>query len=181
MRDLQSVREALHSNEPATQVHMLEDLLREASGLAALAVEALAHGPNRFLIAERLPRFGAICVEPLERLLVPDADREASVLAALVLFQLGSASGQERLLEEVDAGGEYSVLCARTLSTHGVREVAPVVVARLETMPLDDVDAVVEYCATLRRLGQSLPKRFVERAKGQSVPWQVRAAIDASL
>jgi hypothetical protein len=45
--------------DPADQVSALEDATAAVQQVAAAAVAALRHGPNRFLVAERLHRLAA--------------------------------------------------------------------------------------------------------------------------
>jgi hypothetical protein len=168
---------SLASDAPEVQAPALEALAVEFQRAAEAAVDALARGPNRFLVAERIHRLGSVCVEPLERLLGTSEDPEARVLAALVLLQLGSHVGVDVLLDAVREQGPDATLAAVWLGKSGVRAVADIVVEQLVSSDFRDVDRDLSYVGLLERMGRALPVEFVERVRSESAPWQLRRLL----
>jgi predicted nucleic acid-binding protein len=82
-------------------------------------------GPARYLIFERLGRFGSLAAEPLEQLLVRSEDRELRVFTAAALLSLGSRAGVDVLIDAVRAGDPLVCLAVRVLADSGISEAVP--------------------------------------------------------
>ena len=91
--NLNSLIEDLDSQNIEQQIIALEKTGNIIETLAAKAVTTLERSANRFLVAERLNRFGSIIVPYLEQLLDSSNNSEVKILAALVLLQQNSTAG----------------------------------------------------------------------------------------
>ncbi|WP_019502297.1 hypothetical protein [Pseudanabaena sp. PCC 6802] len=98
------------------------------NSLVSQAVNALLESPNRFLVAERLSRFGSLSIPHLEKLLQASDDLEVKVLSSLVLLQLNSKSSLLILLEAIEPDCEYAGLVAKHLAKAKVEKaIQPIV------------------------------------------------------
>lgn len=115
----------LESRDLEHRVRAVEDLGHIMNRVIDRVIDEFAEpGPSRFLIFERLGRFGSLMVDPLEQLLERsgDADQELQVLTAAALLALGSPLGVQVLLREVRPNQPFVCLAARILANAGIAE-----------------------------------------------------------
>jgi len=172
--NLNSVLEDLGTTQIEKQVPALEQAVDIVDSIAIQAVAALRKSPNRFLVAERLKRFGSVIVPHLEKLFQESDDSETQILAALVLLQFNSRVGVPCLLDAVTQDKDYAGLVAEHLAKLGIKEANEPILNRLRTCHLKEVDLVVNLLDALAKLGGILPSDFQQRLSAADVPWQIR-------
>jgi hypothetical protein len=177
MGDIESITQRMASEEPARQIPAIEEAAHVVRKLAEAAVAALEHGPNRYLVFERLHLFGSICVKPLEHLLDGGAVEEARVLASATLLQLGSRKGIPLLLDTVRGGGEHATLAASFLARERVEELVPLLEDALDQADLKNIDRVNSFVDALREMGREPSESFVARIQSEPAPWQVQCVV----
>lgn len=154
---LAEVLRGLASPDVAARVSAVEDLAHIANQIVDRVLDEFAKpGPARYLIFERLGRFGSLVVEPLEQLLVRSDDQELRVLTAAALLRLGSRSGVEVLLDSVRADDPQVCLAVRVLADSGTKEAAAKIEAALYQCDLTNTSVVECLVAGLRLLGDPL-------------------------
>jgi hypothetical protein len=163
---------ALESPDVATSVRAVEDLGDITKEIVDRVLEAFAEpGPARYLMFERLGRFGSLVLHPLGQLLTRSDDHELCVLAAVALLSLGSRAGVEVLLDSVRADDPYVCLVVRVLAQSGIQEAA----ARIEEAIYEcDVrnTAVIECLVVgIRGLRESLPEGVRARIQRVEPEW----------
>jgi hypothetical protein len=175
--DVVSLMADLSSNEVEIQIPALDKLCELVGEIVESSVVALRHGPERFLVAERLPRLGSVAVGPLERLLKETQDEETQILASLVLLRLRSRTGVPRLLEAVMDSHEYSGLAANLLAESKVIEVADRIVMKLRSADPTDIDLIVSLLNALKVCEVALPSDLRQKFSNPSLAWQIRTMI----
>src|SRR5436305_1524215 len=117
---LRSALEGLRSTDVETRVASMEDLAQLRHDMVGEVVGLLvAETDGRYLIFERLGRFGSAAVGPLEGALSKDIDEEVRVLVSAALVALGSSKGRPSLLDAVREDHPYLALAVRVLSDAG--------------------------------------------------------------
>lgn len=170
--------EYLETNQIDKQVSALEDATEMVNFLAIKAVDALRRGPNRFLIAERLNRFGSVIVPHLEELLKNSDNSEARILAAIVLLQLDSRVGVPYLVDAITNDEDYAGLAASHLAKVGIKAAIEPMIKRLRNCEIKDVDLVVSLLDALAKLGGEIPSELRQLLMAADVPWQIRTMIE---
>lgn len=145
--------------------------------LAIAVADLLERGPERFLIAERLPKLGPMIIPALRNLLDKQCSSEAKTLAALVLLSLQDQTGVPVLLEAIEQSELYGGLCASHLAEASLREAAPAVLARLKRVTMEEIDLAVSLILALKKLKVEIPSDLAETFKGQDIPWQIRSLL----
>lgn len=188
--DLAQLGAFLSETDIKKQTQAIDDAVRLNRLLALSSVCALRDGQDRFFVAERLPRFGSVVVEPLETLLQEPAEAEAKILASLVLLGLGSKAGVPTLLEalKTEPAERYAALIARALAANGIGETGEVIIGRLRNADLTVAalgksfasnaakDTAVSLLADLRTLAVALPPDLRQRLEAPDLPVEIRSA-----
>ncbi|WP_156041643.1 hypothetical protein [Chondromyces apiculatus] len=177
MKTVEKIIQGLASGDVERQVAAVEQASVVVGELAAAAVNAFEHGPNHFLIAERLHMLGTTTVPYLQDLLRRPTNEETKTLAALVLLQLNDRMGVPILLAEVEEGSDYAGLCANHLAQANIDGTEAAIVRRLAAARLDEVDLIVSLVIALRKMGRELPSDLSCRFNGDTVPWQIRTLL----
>lgn len=177
MQEFRQIVNDLASSDAAIQIPAVEHASDACHELVRAAVSALERGPHRFLVAERLHRFGTIAVPLLEELLVKTDEMEPRVLAGIVLLQLGSNSGVFLLLKVLEAGDPFAGLVAAHLVKANVPGAVDAILRRLRSNDAYDIDATVLLLLALKDSGVTAPPDIINRFSGIDVPWQIRSLV----
>jgi hypothetical protein len=189
--DLTQLGATLTAPNVQKQTQAIDDAIRVNHLLALSSVCALRDSQDRFFVAERLPRFGSVVVEPLEALLQEPAEGEAKILASLVLLGLGSQAGVPILLDALlaEPAERYASLVARTLAANGVGEAGEIIITRLRSSDLTpnalgksfasnaSKDLAVSLLDALKKLAIALPTDLQQRLKEPNLPVEVRSGL----
>ena len=151
------------------------------------AVEELAHvvnevvdrvvgelekpGDARFMIFERLGRFGTTVVEPLEQLLNRSDDHELQVLAAAALLTNGSRAGLQNLLRAVSEDDPLICVSVRVLTVAGIAQAAESIEVVLMTCDLKKTAMLECLVEGLKTLGKSIPDGVLDRLRSVEPSW----------
>ena len=172
-----SLIEDLDSQNIEQQIIALEETSNIIETLAAKAVTTLERSANRFLVAERLNRFGSIIVPYLEQLLDSSNNSEVKTLAALVLLQQNSTAGISVLLNAIESDREYAGLAAEHLATVGITKAIEPICDRLRNSELEEIDLIVSLLDSLNKLDFELPQDLDRKFSSDSVPWQIKTKL----
>jgi hypothetical protein len=164
----------------AERIQALEQRIVEITSAASACVrELLVDDGARLLVAERLPALGSATIPTIHELLAEDVPEEVRTLAALVGVTVGDMGPSvEQLLQEIEEGGEFTILAARCLVAQHIPGVASVILKGIESCSADDVDRVVALLEALRDSGERLPESERKRLT-LSGHWQISTAISA--
>jgi HEAT repeat protein len=164
--------ELLASQDLESRLGAVEDLANIANRVVDRVLEEFAKpGPARYLIFERLGRFGSMAVDPLEQLLQRSEDRELQVLAAAAVLSLGSEAGVQVLLDAVRADDPLVCVAVRVLANAGVVEAAPRIENAIYHCDLSRTDVVECLVAGLRRFADPLPDGVRVRIRAVEPAW----------
>jgi hypothetical protein len=172
--NLNSLIENLASQKIEQQIPAIEETANIIETLAKKAVEALENSSNRFLLAERLNRFGSIIIPYLEQLLARSNNSEVKILAALVLLQQNSKAGVPILLNAIRSDREYAGLSAQHLATVGIKDAINPICDRLRHSELQEIDLIVSLLDSLSKLDAELPQDLLKRFSADNIPWQIK-------
>jgi hypothetical protein len=168
-----AVVEDLGSNHIERQTPALDKATEIVNLLVLQAVNALIESPNRFLVAERLSRFGSLVIPHLEKLLPDSDDLEVKILSSLVLLQLNSKSGLPILLEAISPDCEYAGLVARHLAKAKIDKAIQPIVDCLNLCTFEEIDLVVNLLEALAELDGDLPTELHQRMSNKDILWQI--------
>jgi hypothetical protein len=169
---LADVLRELESPDSAARVAAVEDLAQIANQIVDRVLEEFAKpGPARYLIFERLGRFGSLVVEPLEQLLVRSEDQELQVLTAAALLSLGSRAGVGVLLDAVRVDNPYVCLAVRVLADRGIAEAATRMEEAVYQCDITETALVECLVGGLRCLVDPLPDGVLVRLQSVEPAW----------
>lgn len=171
--ELGAVLGRLSSAEPEAQIGAVEELIHVSNQVVDRVLQEFAKpGPARYLIFERLGRFGSLIVEPLEQLLERSGDdRELRVLAAAALLSFNSRVGVGFLLDAVRPEDPLVCLAAGILAKSKVAEAAPRLHDAIKQCALHRT-AVLECLTTaLWTFTNPLPEDVEEHLRGMEPGW----------
>ncbi|WP_437308360.1 hypothetical protein [Sorangium sp. So ce388] len=159
------------------QINALDALAVGLGDAGKLIVEGFVRSSNRFLVAERLARFGHIVVGPLQEAVKSATCKEVRVLGSVVLLDLKLYSVVPYLLEVLRDDDEYLSLVASNLSVAGVVQAGDIIVERLRTLTDARKYEVVGLLTALEKLGVSLPDDVRERFSAPDTPFEIRLSL----
>ncbi|WP_437741768.1 hypothetical protein WME73_41305 [Sorangium sp. So ce302] len=144
-----------------------------------LIVEGFVRSSNRFLIAERLVRFGHIVVGPLQEVVESATCKEVRVLGSVVLLNLKVYSVVPYLLDVIRDDDDYLSLVASNLAAAGVVQAGDLMVERLRTLTEARKYEIVGLLTALEKLGVPLPDDVRERFSAPDTPFEIRLSLPA--
>jgi hypothetical protein len=118
---------------------------------------------TRYLVFERLVRFGAPGVEALKRAFNETVNDEVKTLSGLVLLHLDSPIGIAWLSEALLNDRNYACLIASYLMKAGVQDVEPIILQRLENFHADDPNIVLCLLDDLQDLNYPHLNELIQR------------------
>lgn len=175
---LDSLIENLDSQQIEQQIPAIEETASIIDILLKKAVAALENSSNRFLVAERLNRFGSIVVPHLEQLLKSSTNSEVKILASLVLMQLNSKTGVSILLNAIRDDEEYAILAAQHLAQAGIKDAVEPICDRLKSSSLEEIDLIVSLLDSLNKLNVNLPQDILQHFNTNNVSWQIKTMLE---
>lgn len=171
-RDYEKFILDLHSSEISRRVPAVEYLAGNVRDIVESVVGLLAGEPEgRFLVYERLVRFGSIAVEPLQRILANTTDKEVRVLAGAALLHFGNTIGVPHLLAAIQPGDPYVCLAVRVLSTSGTTEAIGHIERALRSPKLINVDDFQCLLNGLHSFGHPVPNDVHDRLSSIQPEW----------
>lgn len=176
--NLNSLIENLDSKQIDKQIPAIEEATNILETLATKAVKSLKNSSNRFLVAERLSRFGSIIIPHLEKLLKQSNDSEVKILASLVLLQLHSQVGVPVLLNAIKNDEEYAILAAQHLAKVGIKSAIQPICDRLKNSKFEEIDLIVSLLDSLNKLDGKLPQELLIKFNRVNIPWQIKTKLE---
>jgi len=171
--ELSRALEQLASRDLEVRVKAVENLAQIANGTIDNVVEEFAQpGDARYLIFERLGRFGSSAIRPLEQLLNRSEDAELRILASAALLQLGSTVGVEILLQSIRAEEPLVCLAVRVLSDANISEARPLIESLIEVLDLGQTDTLECLVTGLRHFVDPLPEQIRTRLQDVKPAWR---------
>lgn len=164
--------------EVASRIAALEAAILRVESDVAGCVNELLIDDGRYLVAERLPRFGTAILSRVHELLAdPSVEIEVRVLGALAGLAVGDQGPSVvELMEEIERRGELAPLAARALARHKVPGAGHAALIGLRSTDTADVDSVVMFLEAMRESNSDLPVADRDRLEMTS-DWRVRSAI----
>lgn len=146
----------LASDEVEPSVRAVEELATLVTQIVDAVVEEFVKpGPRRYLIFERLVRFGSLVIRPLEDVLARSADDpELETISAIALMFMGSHAGREVVLRAVDPDEPLVCLAVRALAKGKLVEAVPLMEQALLRCDLDNRDVISCLVDGLREFGE---------------------------
>jgi hypothetical protein len=170
--ELAAALRELASTDFVERVSAVEQLAHVSNKIVDKVLEELARpGSARYLIFERLGRFGSLIVEPLEQLLVRSDDHELRVLTAVALLSLGSRAGLEVVLDAVRADDPLVCVAARVLADTGVDEAQPRIEEAVYQCEISNTAVIECLVAALHQFNDHLSEGIIARLQLVEPVW----------
>ncbi|MFF0437484.1 hypothetical protein ACFYU9_35370 [Streptomyces sp. NPDC004327] len=164
--------DGLASRDLASRVEAVEELATCSSDITARVASAFATSEEgRFLIFERLGRFGSLMIEPMERVHQEAEDQDLKLMSASALTYLGSKVGVPTLMGAIAAGNPNLCMAAISLSSAGVSEAANPIEEALLECDLADTRTVECLVSSLRRLKHAMSESVYLRLREVEPKW----------
>jgi len=176
--DLKTALRHVESDSFEEQAAGLDEATALLNAFGKRVVDRFVHCNDRFIIWERLYRFGPFVTEPLKEVLSQTDDPELRGLSAMVLLKLGDKTGLPVLLEIISTGEELLCLAASRLIEAHIIEAADRMIERLRGLEMAKTYHIQCLLAALERLGRALPSDLVERFHAPDVPWELRMFLE---
>lgn len=179
--NLDTVLARLESDYPSEQAAALDDATAILKDFGKRLVDRFVRSDDRFIIWERLARFGPFVIEPLKEVLLHTADPELRGLSATVLLKLGDKSGVPALLEIISSNETVLCQAATCLAEAQITEAGDRIIERLRSLTFTEKLHIIEIqclLTALKKLGGVLPSDLIERFQGSDAPWEVRIYLE---
>jgi len=166
----------LESDDPAEQAYALDEATAILKEFGRRLVDRFVRCEDRFIIWERLLRFGPFVIEPLKAVLSYTNDPELPGLSAMVLLSLGDRTGIPILLEIISSSETLLCQAAACLVGAQVVEVGDRMIERLRSLDYTkklDIAGIQCLLISLKKLGRTFPPELIERFQRPDVPWEV--------
>jgi hypothetical protein len=159
--------EALTSGDLESRIGAVEELAACSSDIAGrVATVFEADEEARFLVFERLSRFGSVMITPMERVYLSAKEENLKLMSASALLYLGSNIGAEQLMAAIRAGHPNLCMAATSLTSAGILEAAEPIEHALLECDLSDTAVLECLASSLRRLeypmSESVRSRLLE-------------------
>ncbi len=177
--EIERALDSLGAPDLESRVRAVEELAACSSAIAERVASAFATDEEaRFLIFERLGRFGSLMVAPMERVHQEAGDEGLKLMAASALTYLGSNVGVPSLMGVLKVGNPHLCLAATALSSADVSEAADPIERALLECELSDSETLVCLVSSLRRLRDSLPESVRLRLAEVEPAWLRDSLLD---
>jgi HEAT repeat protein len=164
--------DGLASQDLAFRINAVEELAECSSDIAGRVASLFeADEEARFLVFERLGRFGSPMVKHVERMYRESEDSDLRLTAASALLYLGSNVGVPALMAAVEAGNPNLCMAAISLSSAGVSEAASPIEDVLLECDLSDAQTLECLTAALRRLKHQVREDVRHRLSQVEPTW----------
>ena len=164
----------LQSEDIESKIRAVEYLAIQTQVLVDAVVEHLQDPePARYLIFERLVRFGSLAVAPLQRILSESKDGDTRTLAAAALAFLGSRAGESNLLGAVRWGDPNLCVAVKALAEAQAPSAIPLIEEALRHGQIDEATSGTIECllSGLKRLGAPVPEDILDRLRRAEPAW----------
>lgn len=175
--DFASMIDNLYSNDIEKQVESLDKTVDLMNTLAKKAINVLEKSSDPLFIAERLYKFGSIVVPYLRELFHKSDNSEVKILTSLMLLRFGDKIGIPVLFNAIN-DKDYGCLAANSLAEAKIAEAFDIIVSRLRSCKIEQVDLIVTFLCALEKLGGQLPADLINRFSSSDVPWQIHTKLD---
>jgi hypothetical protein len=179
--DLEPTLARLESDSLSEQAAALDEATFILIEFGKRVVNQFVHTNDRFIIWERLFRFGMFVIEPLKEVLLSTDDLELRGMSAMVLLKLGDKTGVPFLLEIIATGDMLLCQAAYRLAEAQITEAGDRMIERLRLLKFTEKyqkDYIQCLLIALQRLGKTLPPDLVERFLGIEAPWEIRVLLE---
>jgi hypothetical protein len=179
--DLTPILTRLESDAPEEQAMALDEATAILKEFGRRLVDRFVRCEDRYIIWERLFRFGPFVIEPLKEVLNQTADAELRGLSAAILLKLGDRTAIPVLLEVIASGDTLVCQAAARLAEAQVVEAAEVMIERLRSLEFTtklQIANIQCLLITLKELGRPLPPDLIERFQSPEAPWEVRIYME---
>ena len=169
---LATALDQLDSGDLEVTVGAVDELAVVVNGIVDRIIDDFEKpGAARYMIFERLSRFGTSVVDPLEQLLNRTGDPEVRTLTAAALLANGSQAGLQDLLRSVRADDPLVCIAVRVLTMAGIVRVAELIEVALLECDLKETDILACLVDGLRNLGRPVPGRVGDRLQSVEPSW----------
>ncbi|MEO9030879.1 MAG: HEAT repeat domain-containing protein [Ktedonobacteraceae bacterium] len=175
--DLNTALIRLESNSLEEQAAALDEATVMLKEFGKRVVDRFVRSDDRYIIWERLIRFGWYLIDPLKEVLSHTEDPEIRDLSAILLLKLGDKTGVPILLDIISTGEEWVCQAAFRLAEAQIVEAGDRMIERLKVLEFTNklhLEGVLCLLTTLKKMGRTLPPDLVERFQGADAPWEVR-------
>ncbi|MEV8532140.1 hypothetical protein [Streptomyces sp. NPDC051211] len=162
----------LESADLETRVRAVEELARCSEAIVDRVAQVAAKDEDaRFLVFERIGRFGSLSVAAVERVYREAEDASLRLMSASVLLEMGNRAGVPDLMAALGDQGDRLWTAALSLSDAGIAEAAGPIEEALLACDLADTRMLDCLATSLRRLRKPLPERVQERLSCVEPAW----------
>lgn len=175
--NLKMALDRLESDALGEQAAALDEAAAILKEFGRRLVDRFVRSDDRFIIWERLARFGPFVIDPLKEVLSQTEDPELRGLSAMVLLKLGNRTGVPILLNIISSDDVLLCQAAATLSEAQVAEAGDRIIDRLRTLKFSeklDIYGIQCLLVALKKLGRTPPSDLVEHLQSSDAPWEVR-------
>lgn len=170
----------LESNSLQDQAEALDEAYAIFQEFGRRVVKRFIECDDRFIIWERLLRFGPFVIDPLKEVLSHTKDHELRALSAMVLVVLGERSGVPILLDTIASDEELLCPAVVSLVRGQIMEAGEVMIQRLRTLEYSSklrINGIQCLLSALKTLKISLPPDVIERFRHPDTPWEIQAYL----
>jgi HEAT repeat protein len=164
----------LDSTDPEVKLRAIDNFGEAVQSLVDQVVNHLADPePWRYLVLERLPRFGTLTLAPLERLLRESTDQDVRLVAAIGLLGLGSNTPVSIVLDAVRTDEPYLCMAVRVLARQRISAAIPLIEQVLRTYDISQQTQPTISCLldALQLLGADVSDDFRQRLCSVKPDW----------
>lgn len=179
--DLNTALAHLESDLPEEQAAALDEATAMLQEFGRRVVDRFVRCEDRFIIWERLARFGPFVIEPLQEVLLQSEDPEVRGLSATILLKLGDKTGVPVLLDIISSDEALLCQAAARLAEAQVVEAGDRMIERLRALQFTkklDIVGIQCLLVALKKLGRTLPADLLERFQSADTPWEVRIYLE---
>ncbi|BBB00177.1 hypothetical protein RVR_10525 [Actinacidiphila reveromycinica] len=176
---VENALKSLGSPDLESRVRAVDELAACSSAIIERVVASFeADEEARFLIFERLGRFGSLAVDPMVRLYREAGDESVRLMSASALIYMGCPEGVPSLMGALAAGNPHLCMAATSLSSAGVSEAAGPIENALLECDISDVKILECLTASLRRLKHPLSESARLLLSGIRPQWLRDSLLD---
>jgi len=175
--DLSRPLARLESDAPEEQAAAMDEATAILQEFGRRLVNRFVRSDDRFIIWERLFRFGPFVIDPLKEVLSQTKDPELRAFSAAVLLKLGDRTAVPILLEIISSDEIFLCQAAARLAEAQIVEAGDRMIERLRSLEFTKKSHILGIqclLVALEKLGRTLPIDLVERFQGSEAPWEVQ-------
>ncbi|MFJ1796631.1 hypothetical protein [Kitasatospora griseola] len=171
--------DGLASSDLSSRVGAVEELAACSSAIAAhVAASFEVDEEARFLIFERLGRFGSLMIEPMERVYQQADDHSLKLMSASALLYLGSKVGVSSLMAAIRPEDPNLYMATISLASAGFSEAAEPIESALLECEISDTQTLECLVSSLRKLNYPMSDRVRLRLSEVEPKWLRDSLLD---